>query len=151
MNKVILMGNLGADPELRYTASGMPLLSMRLATNETFVDRSREVQERTEWHSVVLWGSRAEALSRMLTKGECVVIEGSLRTTSYERDGVKRTKTEVVVRDLRFAGRRLPPPPPVEDAPLPPPPPDTPRMGTNGTAPRPAPAAAAPAMEEMPF
>jgi single-strand DNA-binding protein len=146
MNKVILMGNLGADPELRYTSSGTPVLNMRLATNETFVDRSRELQERTEWHTVVVWGTRAEALSRMLAKGECVVVEGSLRTTSYEKDGVKRTKTEVMVRDLRFAGRRVPPPPPADDQA----PPDTPRIGTNGAGPRPAPAPA-PVVEEMPY
>ncbi|AKT39230.1 single-stranded DNA-binding protein [Chondromyces crocatus] len=109
MNKVMLLGNLGADPELRYTASGVPLLSLRLATNETFLDRQREMQERTEWHNVVMWGSRAEPLSRLLSKGDCVLIEGSLRTTSFDKDGLKRWRTEVVARELRFTGRRQPP------------------------------------------
>ncbi|WP_052373978.1 single-stranded DNA-binding protein [Chondromyces apiculatus] len=114
MNRVTLLGNLGADPELRYTASGVPLLSMRLATNESFLDRNREVQERTEWHSVVVWGARAEALGRLLSKGECVLVEGALRTTSYEKDGVKRWRTEVMAREVRFTGRRHPPAPPEE-------------------------------------
>jgi len=154
MNKVILLGNLGADPELRYTSNGTPLLSLRLATNETYLDRNRDPQERTEWHSVVVWGTRAEALSRMLSKGECVCVEGALRTTSYEKDGAKHYRTEVVAREVRFTGRRTQPQP-SDDAP----PPDTPRaprsqdqeparVGRNGSAPRPAPP---PLVEELPF
>lgn len=106
LNKVILMGNLGADPDLRYTGNGTPVLHLRMATNESFVDRNKEVQERTEWHSIVFWGNRAEALSKVLSKGDGVLIEGGLHTSSYEKEGTKRYKTEVVARDLRFTGRR---------------------------------------------
>ena len=155
MNRVTLLGNLGADPELRYTSSGMPLLTMRLATNESYLDKNREVQERTEWHNLVVWGARAEALGRVLVKGDCVLIEGSLRTTSYEKDGVKRSRTEVVVREFRFTGRQKPLAPQPDDAA---PPPDTPRVGDtarppegaragrNGSAPRPT-----PMLEELPY
>jgi single-strand DNA-binding protein len=109
MNKVILLGNLGADPELRYTGSGVAVLSFRLATKETWTDKNRELQERTEWHSVVVWGSRAEGLAKHLAKGSSVLVEGGLRTTSYEKDGQKRYKTEVHARDLFFTGRRATP------------------------------------------
>jgi len=104
MNRVVLLGNLGADPELRYAASGVAVLTFRLATNESFVDRNRQVAERTEWHSVAMFGARAEGLSRVLTKGSCVLVEGTLRTTSYEKDGQKRYRTEVHARDICFAG-----------------------------------------------
>jgi single-strand DNA-binding protein len=109
LNKVILLGNLGADPELRYTGSGVPVLSFRLATKETWVDKNHDRQERTEWHSVVLWGSRGEALAKHLYKGSSVLVEGGLRTSSYEKDGQKRYKTEVHAREILFAGRRATP------------------------------------------
>ncbi|APR86817.1 Single-stranded DNA-binding protein [Minicystis rosea] len=109
MNKVILLGNLGADPELRYTGSGVPVLSFRLATTETWTDKNREHQVRTEWHTVVVWGNRAEGLSKHLAKGSSVLVEGGLRTTSYEKDGQKRYKTEVHARDLYFTSRRATP------------------------------------------
>ncbi len=106
MNRVILLGNLGADPELRYTTAGVAVLNVRLATNESYVDRNKEPQERTEWHTVVVWGNRAEGLSRVLTKGAGVLIEGTLRTSSYEKDGQKRYRTEVHARDVFFTGKR---------------------------------------------
>jgi single-strand DNA-binding protein len=108
LNRVILMGNLGADPELRYTGSGVAVLTLRIATNESYMDRNRELQQRTEWHSVTVWGSRAEGLARFLGKGACLLVEGGLRTTSYERDGLKRYKTEVIAREVCVAnsGRR---------------------------------------------
>jgi single-strand DNA-binding protein len=106
MNKVILLGNLGADPELRYTTAGVPVMNMRLATNESYLDKNREPQAHTEWHTVVLWGNRAEGLSRVLTRGSSVVIEGTLRTSSYEKEGTKRYRTEVHARDILFTGRR---------------------------------------------
>jgi single-strand DNA-binding protein len=106
MNKVILIGNLGTDPELKYTTAGVALLSLRLATNESFVDKNKELQERTEWHSVVVWGARAETLSKTLNKGAYVVVDGSLRTTSFEKDGGRRYKTEVHARDVVLVGRR---------------------------------------------
>jgi single-strand DNA-binding protein len=106
MNRVILLGNLGADPELRYTTAGVAVLNVRLATNESYVDRNKEPQERTEWHTVVVWGNRAEGLSRVLTKGAGVLIEGTLRTSSYKKDGQKRYRTEVHARDVFFTGKR---------------------------------------------
>jgi len=109
MNKVILLGNLGADPELRYTGSGVAVLSFRVATKETWTDKNREHQERTEWHNVVVWGNRAEGLSKHLAKGASVLVEGGLRTSSYEKDGQKRYKTEVHARDIFLTGRRATP------------------------------------------
>ena len=106
LNKVILMGNLVADPELRYTGNGTAVLQLRMATNESFVDKNKEPKERTEWHNIVFWGPRAEALAKVLNKGDGVLIEGGLRTSSYEKDGVRRYRTEVIARDLRFTGRR---------------------------------------------
>ena len=106
MNRVILLGNLGADPELRHTTSGGAVLSLRLATNESWMDRNREPQERTEWHTVVIWGTRAEGLARVLTKGSGVLVEGTLRTSSYEKDGQKRYRTEVHAREICFTGKR---------------------------------------------
>ncbi len=105
LNRVLLLGNLGADPELRMTNSGQAVLKMRLATSETYLDRNRQRQERTEWHNVVVWGKRAEGLGKFLTKGSRLFIEGGLRTSSYEdRDGNKRYKTEVVANNVILAG-----------------------------------------------
>lgn len=105
MNKVILLGNLGADPELRMTNGGQAVLKLRLATQERYQDRSGTTQERTEWHSVVVWGKRAEALGKLLSKGSRILVEGSLRTSSYEdRDGQKRYKTEVQAHNIELCG-----------------------------------------------
>jgi single-strand DNA-binding protein len=106
MNKVILLGNLGSDAELRHTGSGTPVLQFRLATSESYKDKNNAAQERTEWHNVVLWGTRAEALSKILAKGSHVLVEGVLRTSSYEKDGQKRYKTEVHARELLFVSSR---------------------------------------------
>jgi single-strand DNA-binding protein len=110
MNRVILLGNLGADPEIKYTTAGVAVLSMRLATNESYLDKNKEPQERTEWHTVVVWGARAEGLARVLTKGTGVLVEGSLRTSSYDKDGQKRYRTEVHAREICFTGKRVLPP-----------------------------------------
>ncbi len=107
MNKVLLLGNLGANPELRFTASGTAVLNFRVATSESFVDRNKEPQSRTDWHSVVVWGARAQALAKLLFKGTQVLVEGGLRTSSFEKDGVKRYKTEIHARDIHLVGRRL--------------------------------------------
>lgn len=104
LNRVMLLGNLGADPELRMTNGGQAVLKLRLATSETFVDRDKQRQERTEWHNVVIWGKRGEALSRFLTKGSRLFVEGSLRTTSYEKDGVKLYRTEVIASNVLLQG-----------------------------------------------
>ncbi|MFZ5894248.1 MAG: single-stranded DNA-binding protein [Myxococcota bacterium] len=105
LNRVMLLGNLGADPELRMTPSGQAVLKLRLATSESYLDRNKVRQERTEWHSVVVWGKRAEALNKILSKGSRVFIEGGLRTSSYDdREGNKRYRTEIVASNLILAG-----------------------------------------------
>lgn len=104
-NRVMLLGNLGADAELRYTQSGTPILKFRLATSESYLDANKVRQERTEWHSVVMWGKRGEALARHLNKGSRIFVEGSLRTSSYEdKEGQKRYRTEVFASEIVFAG-----------------------------------------------
>jgi single-strand DNA-binding protein len=105
LNKVLLLGNLGADPELRVTQGGQAILKLRLATTESYLDRNNTRQERTEWHSVTLWGKRGEALSKFLTKGERIFVEGRIQTSSYEKDGEKRYRTEVVATNIILAGR----------------------------------------------
>jgi single-strand DNA-binding protein len=104
LNKVMLYGNLGADPELKVTAGGQAILKLRLATTETYVDKNNVRQERTEWHSVTLWGKRGEALSKFVKKGERLFIEGSIRTSSYEKDGEKRYRTEIVASNVILSG-----------------------------------------------
>lgn len=105
MNRVFLFGHLGADPELRYTATGRSLLSFRMATTESYVDRDGIRQQVTDWHRVTVWGKRAEALSKILARGRCVMVEGRIRTTSYEKNGEKRYMTEIVATDLRLPPR----------------------------------------------
>ncbi len=105
LNRVMLLGNLGADPELKMTSGGQAVLKLRLATSETYLDRNKVRQERTEWHSVVVWGKRAEALGKFLTKGSRLFIEGGLRTSNYDdKDGNKRYRTEVVASNIILSG-----------------------------------------------
>ncbi len=105
LNRVMLLGNLGADPELRSTNSGESVLRLRVATNERYLDRNKAWQDRTEWHSVTVWGKRAEALHRILSKGSNLFIEGSLRTSSYDdKEGIKRYKTEIVAKEIILTG-----------------------------------------------
>ena len=107
LNRVMLLGNLGADPELRYTQAGKAVLNMRLATTESYLDANKVRQERTDWHNVVLWGKRGEALAKFLTKGSTIFVEGGLRTSSYDdKDGHKRYKTEVHATNIILAGSR---------------------------------------------
>ncbi len=103
INRVTLLGNLGADPELRQTQGGA-VLNLRLATTETWLDKNKEKQERTDWHSVTLWGKRGEALAGILRKGSQLLVEGRLSTSSYEKDGQKRYKTEVVASNVVLCG-----------------------------------------------
>lgn len=106
LNRVVLFGNLGADPELRFTAGGQAVLNLRLATTESYLDKDKVRKERTEWHNVVIWGKRGEALAKFLGKGSSVLIEGSLRTSSYDdKDGNKRYKTEVVANNVILGGK----------------------------------------------
>lgn len=106
MNLVVLAGNLGADPELRVTPGGQAILKLRVATTESYLDKNNARQERTEWHQVTVWGKRGEALSKILEKGASIVVQGSLRTTSYEKDGEKRYRTEVNAADIQLMGKR---------------------------------------------
>lgn len=107
MNKAILIGNLGQDPELRYTQGGQPVLNLRLATTETYVNRDKERQQRTEWHTVVVWGKRGEALHKILAKGRAVCIEGRIQTRKWEdKEGNKRYGTEIVATNVILIGGR---------------------------------------------
>jgi single-strand DNA-binding protein len=105
LNKVLLLGNLGADPELRVTPGGQAVLKLRLATTESYLDKSNTRQERTEWHSVTVWGKRGEALAKILAKGSSIFVEGSIRTSSYEKDGDKRYRTEIIANNIILSGR----------------------------------------------
>ena len=107
VNKVILIGNIGADPELRYTPSGTAVTNFNMATNENWTDNSGDRQERTEWHRIVAWGRLAEICNQYLRKGSKVYIEGRLQTRSWEgQDGQKRYTTEVVARDMQILDSR---------------------------------------------
>jgi len=106
VNKVILVGNLGKDPELRYTASGAAVATFSLATSERFKDRSGEQQEKTEWHNIVAWRQLAEICGKYLQKGRQVYIEGRIQYRSYDdRDGNKRYITEIVADQMQMLGR----------------------------------------------
>ena len=106
VNKVILVGNLGRNPELRYTPSGMAVANLNLATNEVWTDKSGEKKERTEWHRVVVWGKQAETLNNYLTKGRQIYVEGSLQTRSWDdKSGNKRYTTEVRANRVLMLGR----------------------------------------------
>ncbi len=105
VNKVILIGNLGADPEKRVTGSGQVVTNFNIATTERWNDKSGQKQERTEWHRIVVWGPQAENCAQYLSKGRPVYIEGSLRTRQWDdKEGVKRYTTEVVAQRVQFLG-----------------------------------------------
>jgi len=105
VNKAIVLGNLGRDPELRHTASGKAVATLRLATNEQWNDQAGERQERTEWHSVVVWGRQAENCSQYLKKGRTVYVEGRLQTRKWQdKEGQDRYTTEIVADRVQFIG-----------------------------------------------
>ncbi len=107
LNRVLLLGNLGQDPELRFTQDGKAVLNIRLATTETYFDREKQKKEQTTWHTVVVWGRRAESLSKILVKGSQIHVEGSIRNSSYDgRDGQKKYKSEISARNIILCGRR---------------------------------------------
>lgn len=107
INKVILIGNLGRDPETRYAQNGSAVTNFSVATSESWRDRnSGEQQERTEWHNVVCFARLAEIAGEYLRKGSKVYIEGSLRTTSWEQDGVKKYRTEIMAREMQMLDSR---------------------------------------------
>lgn len=128
VNKVILIGNLGRDPEIRYTRSGTAVANLNIATSESWTDQNGQRQERTEWHRVVAWNKLAEIAKEYLTKGKQVYIEGRLQTRSWDdRDGNKRYTTEIRVDQMVMLGGRSgdsavrePSPPPQETDPAPP-------------------------------
>ena len=106
VNKVILVGNLGKDPELRYTPSGTAVCTFSLATTDRFKNKQGEQQERTEWHNIVVWAGLAEVCGKYLSKGKQVYLEGRIQNRSYDdRDGNKRYITEIVVNDMQMLGR----------------------------------------------
>ena len=105
VNKVILIGNLGADPEVRYTQGGEPVCELRIATSEAWTDKQGQKQERTEWHTVSVWGKTAELCAQYLAKGRSVYVEGSLRTREYQdKEGVTRKAWEVKADKVTFLG-----------------------------------------------
>lgn len=104
VNKVILIGNLGADPELKYTANSKALCNLRIATTEVYKDKSGQRQEKTEWHRITVWGDTAENCSKYLSKGRSVYIEGRLQTRSYDKDGQKHYATDIVADRVVFLG-----------------------------------------------
>jgi len=107
VNRVILVGRLGKDPEVKYTPSGAPVAKFSLATDEVFKDRSGEQQRRTEWHNIVAWNKLAEICGEYLTKGKLVYIEGSIRSRQWEdQAGNKRTAYDIVARDMRMLGSK---------------------------------------------
>ena len=107
VNKVILIGNLGRDPEVRYTSDGKPVANFTMATTERWNDPSGERKEKTEWHRIVVWGKQAEIAGEYLRKGRQIYVEGSLQTREWtDRDGNKRQTTEVRAQRFQMLGRR---------------------------------------------
>lgn len=108
VNKVILIGRLGRDPELKYTPSGAPVAKFSLATDEAFKDKTGEKQQRTEWHNIVAWNKLAEICGEYLTKGKQVYIEGSIRSRQWDdkQTGAKRTAYEIVAQKMTMLGSR---------------------------------------------
>jgi single-strand DNA-binding protein len=105
LNRVLLIGNLGRDPEVRFTPSGRAVARFPLATSEVWTDQEGQRQERTEWHNVVVWGKQAESCGQYLAKGRQVFVEGSIRTRQYDdKDGNKRYITEVIAQRVQFLG-----------------------------------------------
>ena len=107
VNKVILVGRLGRDPETRYTSGGQAVCHFSLATDETYKDRNGERQKRTEWHKIVAWGKKAEFAQQYLKKGQEVYVEGSIRTNEWtDKENQKRTTIEIIASDFRFVGSK---------------------------------------------
>ena len=107
VNKVILVGNLGANPEVRSTQGGQMVANLRLATTERWTDKNGQKQEQTEWHRVVVWGRQAEIVSQYLTKGRQIYVEGRIRTRQWQdQQGQKRFTTEIVAQNIQMLGSR---------------------------------------------
>jgi len=109
LNKVILIGNLGKDPELRYTPGGSAVASFPLATTERWTGKDGQRQERTEWHNIVVWGKPAENVNKYLKKGRSAFVEGRISTRSWDdKDGNKKYRTEIVANSVQFIGSSAP-------------------------------------------
>jgi len=108
VNKVILVGNVGQDPEVKYTASGVPVAKLSIATNERFKDKNDAWQDRTEWHNVVAWQRLAEIVGEYVRKGSKLYVEGKLQTSTWEdkQSGERKYRTEIVARDIVLLGSR---------------------------------------------
>lgn len=107
VNKVILIGNLGANPEMRFTQAGQAVANLRLATTERWTDRNGQKQEITEWHRIVVWGKQAEICGQYLTKGRQIYVEGRIRTRQWQdQQGQKRYSTEIVAQTVQMLGPR---------------------------------------------
>lgn len=132
INKVILLGNVGAEPEVRALDGGKKVARIRVATTERYTDQQGNKQEQTEWHSVTLWGGLADVVDKYVHKGSQVYIEGKIRTREYEAKGEKRYATEIIANDMKLIGR----PKDANDAPQ---------------AVAPAPQAPVPPMGDLPF
>ncbi|MDA8402670.1 MAG: single-stranded DNA-binding protein [Desulfobacteraceae bacterium] len=107
LNKVMLIGNLGKDPELRFTQAGLAVASFSIATGEEWTDKaSNEKKEKTEWHRIVAFGKLGEICGKYLTKGKQIYVEGKLQTRSWEQDGVTKYTTEIVASDMHMLGTK---------------------------------------------
>jgi single-strand DNA-binding protein len=107
VNRAILVGRLGRDPETRYTSAGQAVCNFTLATDETYKDRNGERQKRTEWHRIVVWGKQAEIAQQYLHKGSLIFVEGRIQTRQWDdREGQKRTTVEIVASNFRMLGGR---------------------------------------------
>jgi len=105
VNKVILIGNLGKDPEVRFTANGKAVARFPIATSEVWNDGEGNRQERTEWHNIIVWGKQGESCGQYLAKGRQVYVEGSIRSRTYDdKSGTKRYVTEIIAQRVRFLG-----------------------------------------------
>ncbi len=142
INKVILIGNLGADPDVRTSPNGTVVTNIRIATSEVWKDQQGQLQERTEWHRITFFGRTAETVRDYLRKGAKVYIEGTLRTSSYEKNGEKRYSTDIVANEMQMLdragsesrepyGRPTPPPPGPDIYPQSPRNPSQPPPGTD--------------------
>jgi len=119
LNKVMIIGNVGTDPEMRFTPSGNPVTSFRVATSRVYTTSEGERRQETEWFTVVAWKKQAESCNQFLTKGQRVYVEGSLRTRSWEgRDGQRRVTAEVIASRVLFLERQAVAPLPGEETPV---------------------------------
>lgn len=108
INKVTILGNLGADPELRMLPGGIAVLKLRVATNESWLDKEKNKKERVEWHRVTVFGRRAEGLAKFVRKGMKVYVEGRNQTSTYEKEGQKHYSTEVIAEQVLALGAGRP-------------------------------------------